>query len=177
MGHLTFSLFVISSQALATIVVILASEATANPALLPGDPRLENHHGHQHEEHHHHHDHHHHHHDHEHEHQAQVQQTPYVRNDDGSYSYRYDLGDGTFAYATADASGAVIGGYGYRSPDGEDIAIEYTASGNLGYRPTGAHLPAAITTYSNDFDDESASTYSDDDYYDADADRFQYFIS
>ena len=164
-------------------MVLLASEfAVCQPrqgrTILPGDPRFgqTNVHSHQHDHHHHHHE------QQQHNDEQSAQASPYVLNTDGSYSYRYQLSDGTFAFANSDSSGSVVGGYGYKSPDGEDISIEYTAGGNLGFRATGAHLPAAAhsssssaTSYEADFDDGTASTFNEDEYYDANADRQDHF--
>lgn len=61
-------------------------------------------------------------------------------NPDGSYSYGYELSDGSFTYVNADGTGSVFGGFGYRTATGQDINIQYT-SGVEGYRPSGAGLP------------------------------------
>ena len=123
------------------------------PSLLPQSSTSAHH------DHHHHHDHSHaHEHSHGHDHgtlarahagpDGAVQPSVYVINSDdfqlhpdGSYSYRYELSDGTFTFANADALGAVKGGYGYKDSNGEDVTLEYTA-GKGGFVPNGAHLPA-----------------------------------
>jgi len=36
--------------------------------------------------------------------------------------------------------GEVIGGYGYKNPEGQDITIEFKASKDVGFQPKGSHL-------------------------------------
>lgn len=127
---------------------LLASESLSAPSLLPHDPRAAAAHDH------------HHVHAHDNAHLARAHAGPvnapsvtltnsdvYTLNPDGSYSYRYELSDGSFSYANADAFGVVKGGYGFKNKDGEDVTLEYTA-GKEGFVPNGAHLPALPAQYS-----------------------------
>merc|ERR1739846_302481 len=68
---------------------------------------------------------------------------PAVLNADGSYSYRYDLSDGTFAFANGLAGGEITGGFGYKDTDGQDVAIDWVA-GKAGFIPSGDHLGDGI---------------------------------
>ena len=59
---------------------------------------------------------------------------------DGSYSYRYELSDGSFSFVNADAAGELAGGFGYKDLDGgDDVSLEYT-SGTGGFLPNGCLL-------------------------------------
>ena len=122
-------------------VLLLASEILASPVLLPGDPRLSGHALKHHDEHAHgDHDHG----DHDHggqAHEARVESAQgLTANAAGGYSFGYELSDGSFSYASvpkADAS--VLGGFGYKTADGGEVNVQYTA-GVEGYRPIGDNL-------------------------------------
>ncbi|XP_075973327.1 pupal cuticle protein 20-like [Anticarsia gemmatalis] len=78
--------------------------------------------------------------------------TPYhyenVNNGDGNYRFSYDTPDGTSAHesgaprAQGPEGPAVTaeGGFSFRTPDGQQIQLTYTADEN-GFHPTGSHIP------------------------------------
>ncbi len=39
----------------------------------------------------------------------------------------FQLSDGSFNFARADGTGEVAGGFGFTSPEGNDLQLEYTA--------------------------------------------------
>lgn len=59
---------------------------------------------------------------------------------DGHYSYQYELGNGVSASESGVGGQSVQGNYQYVSPEGEPIAITYTADEN-GYQAHGSHVP------------------------------------
>ncbi|KAL5287641.1 Pcp family protein [Megaselia abdita] len=59
---------------------------------------------------------------------------------DGHYSYQYELGNGISASESGLGGQNVQGNYQYTSPEGEPIAITYTADEN-GYQAHGSHVP------------------------------------
>lgn len=71
-----------------------------------------------------------------------------VNNGDGSYHFSYETGNGISAKesgaprAQGPEGPAVTaeGAFSYRTPDGQQISITYTADEN-GFHPTGPHLP------------------------------------
>merc|ERR1719220_167824 len=66
------------------------------------------------------------------------------RNPDGSYTYGYESGDGTYKIETRYATGEVKGKYGYYDDQGQFREVEYGADPS-GFRPsgTGLQLPQA----------------------------------
>ncbi|VVC89050.1 unnamed protein product [Leptidea sinapis] len=71
-----------------------------------------------------------------------------VNNGDGTYRFSYDTPTGISAYESgapraAGPEGPAVtaeGGFSYRSPDGQQISLTYTADEN-GFHPVGSHLP------------------------------------
>lgn len=58
---------------------------------------------------------------------------------EGNYNYVYETSNGIQAQEAGNANGAT-GSFAYVSPEGEPVAISYTADEN-GYQPQGSHLP------------------------------------
>ncbi|CAH0556915.1 unnamed protein product [Brassicogethes aeneus] len=81
---------------------------------------------------------------------ASKQHIPILRqdadiNEDGSYSYSYETGNGIQAQEQATNVNQGLekqaqGSYSYTSPEGELVQVSYVADGN-GFRPTGSHIP------------------------------------
>ncbi|KAG6450248.1 hypothetical protein O3G_MSEX006458 [Manduca sexta] len=71
-----------------------------------------------------------------------------VNNGDGTYRFSYDTPNGISAHesgaprAQGPEGPAVTaeGGFSYRTPDGQQISLTYTADEN-GFHPVGSHLP------------------------------------
>lgn len=63
-----------------------------------------------------------------------------TQNPDGSYTYGYESGDGTYKIETRYATGEVKGKYGYYDPTGLFREVEYGASPELGFMPEGNGL-------------------------------------
>ncbi|KAI5712382.1 hypothetical protein M8J75_007868 [Diaphorina citri] len=57
-------------------------------------------------------------------------------NEDGSYTYGYEGGDGSFKIETKSANGEVMGKYGYVDDSGKVRVIEYGAN-KYGFQPSG----------------------------------------
>ncbi|XP_037082543.1 larval cuticle protein 1-like [Pollicipes pollicipes] len=66
-------------------------------------------------------------------------------HDDGSYTYGYEAGDGSFKLETRRADGEVFGKYGYIDGSGELRTVEYGAN-RLGFQPSGAGITVAPPT-------------------------------
>jgi hypothetical protein len=62
------------------------------------------------------------------------------QNPDGSYTYGYESGDGTYKIETRYATGEVKGKYGYYDDAGKLREVEYGASPKGGFEPTGEGL-------------------------------------
>ncbi|XP_026324987.1 pupal cuticle protein 20-like [Hyposmocoma kahamanoa] len=70
-----------------------------------------------------------------------------VHNGDGSYRFSYDA-NGISAHESgapraAGSEGPAVtseGGYSFRTPDGQQVSLTYTADEN-GFHPTGSHIP------------------------------------
>ncbi|KAJ9574167.1 hypothetical protein L9F63_008423, partial [Diploptera punctata] len=87
---------------------------------------------------------------------TQVEPIPILRqesrvNNDGTYSFRYDTGNGIsaeesgFLKNTGDPETVIRvqqGSAFYTSPEGQQIKLQYVADEN-GFHPTGDHLPTA----------------------------------
>ncbi|XP_017080229.1 pupal cuticle protein Edg-78E [Drosophila eugracilis] len=58
---------------------------------------------------------------------------------EGNYNYAYETSNGIQAQESGNPNGKV-GSYAFVSPEGEQVALTYTADEN-GYQPQGAHLP------------------------------------
>jgi hypothetical protein len=93
-------------------------------------------------------------------------------NDDGSYSYGYEGGDGSFKIETKYANGEVYGKYGYVDTDGQLREIEYGAT-KRGFEPVGTGITVPPPTLDNnnnvDYDDdgqyhEDPAQYNRDEY-------------
>ena len=65
-------------------------------------------------------------------------------NPDGSYTFGYESGDGSFRVETKDLSGHVKGKYGYIDVNGQARVVEYTSGKNTGFQATGAHIPVPL---------------------------------
>ncbi|XP_032786901.2 uncharacterized protein LOC116924489 [Daphnia magna] len=69
-------------------------------------------------------------------------------NEDGSYTFGYEGGDGTFRVETKDINGYTKGRYGFIDLDGKSHVLEYIAgkeSGStVGFVPSGALVPVPI---------------------------------
>ncbi|XP_022903994.1 larval cuticle protein LCP-17-like [Onthophagus taurus] len=69
-------------------------------------------------------------------------------NPDGSYQWSYENDNGISAQEQGSLTNskepavAAQGGFQYKSPEGEQISIQYVADEN-GFQPQGAHLPVA----------------------------------
>jgi len=62
-----------------------------------------------------------------------------TQNDDGSYTYGYENGDGTYKIETRYVTGEVRGKYGYYDDTGVLREVEYGAS-KMGFEPSGSGL-------------------------------------
>jgi len=67
-----------------------------------------------------------------------------TQNNDGSYTYGYESGDGTYKIETRYATGEVKGKYGYYDDAGIFREVEYGADPKLGFMPTGDGLAAPV---------------------------------
>jgi len=70
-------------------------------------------------------------------------------NEDGSYSYGYEGGDGSFKIETKYPNGEVYGKYGYVDDTGKTREIEYGAS-RRGFEPAGSDINVPPPTVNND---------------------------
>ena len=70
-----------------------------------------------------------------------------TQNGDGSYTYGYESGDGTYKLETRFANGEVKGKYGYYDPTGELREVEYGAGSNGGFEPKANGLVVAPPTF------------------------------
>ncbi|XP_047507261.1 DNA translocase FtsK-like [Pieris napi] len=66
-------------------------------------------------------------------------------NEDGSYTYGYEGGDGSFKIETKSVSGEVKGKYGYKDDTGKLRVIEYGAN-KYGFQPSGEGITVAPPT-------------------------------
>ncbi|XP_033226372.1 uncharacterized protein LOC117178922 isoform X2 [Belonocnema kinseyi] len=57
-------------------------------------------------------------------------------NDDGSYTFGYEAGDGSFKVESRDVLGNVKGTFGFVDADGEIKRVTYTASNGTGFKAT-----------------------------------------
>ena len=68
------------------------------------------------------------------------------QNADGSYTYGYESGDGTYKIETRYATGEVRGKYGYIDSNGELREVEYGATPGRGFEPRAEGLVVAPPT-------------------------------
>ncbi|VVD03329.1 uncharacterized protein LOC126968038 [Leptidea sinapis] len=66
-------------------------------------------------------------------------------NEDGSYTYGYESGDGSFKIETKSPTGEVKGKYGYKDDTGKLRVIEYGAN-KFGFQPAGEGITVAPPT-------------------------------
>ncbi|XP_034826768.1 uncharacterized protein [Maniola hyperantus] len=66
-------------------------------------------------------------------------------NEDGSYTYGYESGDGSFKIETKSPTGEVKGKYGYKDDTGKVRVIEYGAN-KYGFQPAGEGITVAPPT-------------------------------
>ncbi|XP_038214649.1 skin secretory protein xP2-like, partial [Zerene cesonia] len=66
-------------------------------------------------------------------------------NEDGSYTYGYEAGDGSFKIETKSPTGEVKGKYGYKDDTGKLRVIEYGAN-KYGFQPAGEGITVAPPT-------------------------------
>lgn len=66
-------------------------------------------------------------------------------NEDGSYTYGYEGGDGSYKVETKSVNGEVRGKYGYYDDLGQLREIEYGAN-KMGFVPTGTGINPALAT-------------------------------
>ncbi|CAG4949592.1 unnamed protein product [Colias eurytheme] len=66
-------------------------------------------------------------------------------NEDGSYTYGYEGGDGSFKIETKSPSGEVKGKYGYKDDTGKLRVVEYGAN-KYGFQPAGEGITVAPPT-------------------------------
>ncbi|CAH0714634.1 unnamed protein product, partial [Brenthis ino] len=66
-------------------------------------------------------------------------------NEDGSYTYGYEAGDGSFKIETKSPTGEVKGKYGYKDDTGKVRVIEYGAN-KYGFQPAGEGITVAPPT-------------------------------
>ncbi|XP_067009255.2 uncharacterized protein Cpr97Eb [Anabrus simplex] len=89
--------------------------------------------------------------------QAQYRQPPVAilkqinrHNEDGSYSYGYEAGDGSFKIETKYPTGEVQGKYGYVDDSGKVREVEYGAS-SRGFEPTGSGINVPPPTLNGNY--------------------------
>ncbi|XP_047024406.1 pupal cuticle protein 20-like [Helicoverpa zea] len=71
-----------------------------------------------------------------------------VNNGDGNYRFSYDTPEGSSAHESGSPraqgpEGPAVtaeGGFSFRTPDGQQVSLTYTADEN-GFHPTGSHIP------------------------------------
>ena len=84
-----------------------------------------------------------------------------TQNPDGSYTYGYESGDGTYKIETRYATGEVKGKYGYFDDTGLLREVEYGATPTGGFNPSGSGLNLADALVAPA---ESASTATEADW-------------
>ncbi len=72
------------------------------------------------------------------------------QNPDGSYTYGYESGDGTYKIETRYATGEVKGKYGYIDSNGELREVEYGATPERGFEPRAEGLILPPPTLDSD---------------------------
>jgi len=84
-----------------------------------------------------------------------------TQNQDGSYTYGYETGDGTYKIETRFPDGKVKGKYGFYDPEGVLREASYGASSSGGFEPQidGVVLPPpqSVSTLENEIIQESSS--------------------
>ena len=86
-------------------------------------------------------------------------------NEDGSYSYGYEAGDGSYKIETKHPTGEVVGKYGYVDDTGRLREVEYGAS-KRGFEPAGTGINVAPPTLNNNYNQGNTlgSDYDDGQY-------------
>merc|ERR1719394_474576 len=79
------------------------------------------------------------------------------RNPDGSYTYGYESGDGTYKIETRYATGEVKGKYGYYDASGLLREVEYGATPGRGFEPRAEGLVVAPPTLADETYEEPAA--------------------
>ncbi|TRY72981.1 hypothetical protein TCAL_03370 [Tigriopus californicus] len=82
------------------------------------------------------------------------------QNPDGSYTYGYESGDGSYKLETRYTSGDVQGKYGYYDPTGQLREVEYGATPERGFEPKADGLVVAPPTLAQDI--EADYSYEDE---------------
>merc|ERR1719499_2289418 len=80
-----------------------------------------------------------------------------TQNPDGSYTYGYESGDGTYKIETRYATGEVKGKYGYIDPTGALREVEYGATPGRGFEPRAEGLVVAPPTLADETYEEPAA--------------------
>lgn len=75
----------------------------------------------------------------------------YRHNEDGSYTYGFEGADGSFKIETKQATGEVIGKYGYVDDSGKLRVVEYGAN-KYGFQPAGEGITIPAINIENDTD-------------------------
>jgi len=69
-------------------------------------------------------------------------------NDDGSYTFGFEAGDGSFRVETKDIDGQIRGKYGYVDEEGKIQVLEYLTGSNagksLGFQARGSLVPVPL---------------------------------
>ncbi|CAL7935699.1 unnamed protein product [Xylocopa violacea] len=70
-------------------------------------------------------------------------------NEDGSYTYGYEAGDGSFKVESRDVLGNIKGTFGFVDADGEIKRVSYSSSNGTGFKattvsPLQEHVPAVV---------------------------------
>jgi hypothetical protein len=77
-----------------------------------------------------------------------------TQNPDGSYTYGYESGDGTYKFETRYVTGEVKGKYGYYDPTGMLRETTYGAAPNRGFEPVIEGLVVAGPTIHDESDEK-----------------------
>ncbi|XP_065573748.1 uncharacterized protein LOC136035723 [Artemia franciscana] len=65
-------------------------------------------------------------------------------SNDGSYTFGYEAGDGSFKVETRDPLGNINGRYGFIDPEGNFKVVDYTAGNNAAFAAKADHIPVAM---------------------------------
>jgi len=79
-----------------------------------------------------------------------------TQNPDGSYTYGYESGDGTYKIETRFATGEVKGKYGYIDSNGKLREVEYGATPGRGFEPRAEGLVLPPPTVAEDIEEPVA---------------------
>ncbi|EZA61054.1 hypothetical protein X777_08266 [Ooceraea biroi] len=72
----------------------------------------------------------------QHDHQVAILKQIRKVNDDGSYTYGYEAGDGSFKVESRDVLGNIKGTFGFVDADGEIKRVSYSSSNGTGFKST-----------------------------------------